>query len=716
MRFFHAFIFFSLILPLLFFCGCTVTQELTDLTTEDEFTAYCNKFAPSEDAFVAVQRLAKSYIDRNDWDRAVEVYERYKPKFPQMASRFEKIISILRAPMSKVQITNLGLGINSQYDEIKPTPTADGTRMYFASKDRPDGFGKLDLYVSRNENGIWLPAQNLGPAINTREHETINSISADGTKIVLYGAFEGHMGRGDNFYFEKTPIGWSSIKVFPLPINSPDWDSDGFFTADGKAFLFASDREGVVGERHPKGDPDFKMYPFHGSYAGNSDIFVSIKQGPGWSEPINLGSVINTPYCERSPFLHPDGKTLYFSSDGHPGLGRLDVFKSVRLREDSWTEWSTPVNLGKEINTADDDWGYKVSTDGAISYFAASGKMGGYGRSDIYSVTLPKEVQPEQKVIAIGGTVTDADGKPIVDNGVIKWEDLTSRKDVGNHLYDPNSGEHSFTLPNNKKLKGKYYSENGNLITGNDSLRWEDLLKKYGEYGVLIDPTTGEYIFTLPNGNKFKAKVFNEDGKLFADNARTKWDDLLKSQTSGELNIDPQTGEYTIYLPLGKKYGFFAEVEGYYPDSKTVDLSDVKLDPRNIRLNFNLKSIKDMLTKRDKWGELLAQRVNNIFFDFDKYDLKTESYLELDRLVHFLDSNPTLAIQIEAHTDDKGTDEYNLRLSEKRAQSVVNYIVDHNITSSRLKAKGHGESRPIGDNGTEEGAALNRRVEFRIAE
>ncbi len=123
-----------------------------------------------------------------------------------------------------------------------------------------------------------------------------------------------------------------------------------------------------------------------------------------------------------------------------------------------------------------------------------------------------------------------------------------------------------------------------------------------------------------------------------------------------------------------------------------------------------------MMNRRDKWGDLLAQRVNNIFFDFNKWDLKPASYFELNRLVRFLETNPEIAIVIAAHTDNVGTEEYNIDLSKKRAGSVLEYLVGKGIDPGRLESIGYGESRPEVPNDTEENRARNRRVEFRIAE
>ena len=586
--------------------GCSNSSKLlVESTTEDDFDFIVRAYAPSEDAWVAVQRIAGKYINRRRWKDAIDVYEKYRDRFPNMQGRFDSILAMLKAPMRPIRVKNLGYAVNSRANEFKPSVSGDETKIYFSSDDRPGGKGGNDIWVSTFENNKWQPAKNLGAPINSPEHESINSISADGRYIVLYGGYEGHLGGGDNFYYEKTADGWSSIQHFPYPINTEYFESDGYFTADGQAFFFTSDRPGGIGEYHPKG-----REPYHGSWAGNLDIYVVVRQGDGWSKPINLGPVINTPYAERSPFLHADGKTLYFSSDGHLGFGRLDVFKSVRLNEDSWTEWSTPVNLGKEINTADDDWGYKVSTSGLVAYFASSAIIGGLGHGDIYRITLPKEVQPEKKVLAISGTVFDEDGNP-VPNAVVRWEDLE------------------------------------------------------------------------------------------------------KSKTIGEVRSDPADGKYFITLAQGRLYGYYAEKPGYYPTSQNVDLRDTSITKRTV--DIVITSLAGMLRKE------LAQRINNIFFDFDKYELRPESYPELDRLVDFIKNNqsfftenPDVRIEIGAHTDDKGTEEYNLRLSQNRARSVVDYLTRNGIPGDLIITKGYGESKPQVPNDSEEHRALNRRVEFKL--
>jgi outer membrane protein OmpA-like peptidoglycan-associated protein len=566
-------------------------RDLETITSTEDLEQYIYYTAPSEDAFIAVQRLAKPYIDKKDWAGAIKVFNDYKDRFLDKFNRTEKIIELLNAPSQNLEVTNIET-VNSTKGEYFPVLSIDGQYMYFTVSDGKKG-GE-DIYFSQLVGSTWIKPQNIGSPLSTKENDAINSVSADGNTMVLFGTYRGFIGGGDNFYVERTEKGWGEIKPFPKPINSVYWDCDGYLTADGKAFIFTSDRKGGVGDFVKGGQF------YHGEYDGNTDIWVSLRTDSGWSHPFNLGAAINTPYSERSPFLHPDGKTLYFSSNGHYGLGSLDVFKSVRLSDTSWTEWSEPVNLGKDINTAGYDVAYKITTDGKYAFFS-SDRDGGKGNYDIYSIKLPPEAQPEKNVVTIKGKVSDENGKPL--NAALKWYELNTNRNIGS-------------------------------LTSN--------------------PETGDYIITLPNG----------------------------------------TG-----------YSYFAEKEGYYSVSNMVDLT-AESSFKEMTVDIIMSSVKTL--------EQTSIKLNNIYFDFDKFELQPESFTELDRVYKFLSENPDVKIEISAHTDSKGGDDYNLQLSQKRAESVVSYLISKGIDGARLTAKGYGEANPVGDNETEEGRAQNRRVEMRI--
>jgi len=566
-------------------------RDLETITSDEELKQFIYLTAPQEDAFVAVQRLAKKYIDKKDWEGAEKVFRNYREWFIDYVTRTDKIIELLKATAQNLEITNIET-INSAKGDYFPVISIDGKTMYFTVSDGAKG-GE-DIYYSLLIASTWIKPKNLGSPFNTKENDAINSVSADGNTLVLFGSYKGFIGGGDNFFVEKTVKGWSDIKPFPKPVNSQYWDCDGFLTADGKAFLFTSDRKGGVGEFVKGGQF------YHGEFEGNTDIWVSIKTENGWGSPVNLGNIINTQFSERSPFLHPDGKTLYFSSDGHYGLGSLDVFKSVRLSDTSWTQWSEPVNLGKEVNTAGYDVAYKITTDGEYAFFS-SDREGGKGSYDIYSIKLPPEAKPEKNVVTITGKVTDEKSTPLEAH--LKWSDLGTNKNIG------------------------------------------------------------------------------------------------------ELRCDPETGQYIITIPNGSHYSYFAEKSGYYSVSNSIDLS-TENSYKELVVDIVMNSIVSLEEKSIK--------LNNIYFDFDKYDLKQESFTELERVYKFLTDNLPVTIELSAHTDAQGSDDYNLQLSQKRAESVVNYLIAKGIDPGRLIAKGYGESQPVADNESEEGRAENRRVEMKI--
>lgn len=545
---------------------------LAQTPTEDIYylyDAFIRSRAPSENGFLAVQRLADPLINRRQWDSAIAVLEKYKPYFRNFDDRIDKIIEILKAAEENLTIRNFGKDINSTGSEWDPNPTPDGKYMYFSANGRRGGFGKDDVWVSSLVNGVWQPPVNCGRRINGPNDETIDNIKADGNDILLSGTFEGTFGQFDIYHIQRTENGWGSLQHYPFPINTRWVDEGANLTSDGKAMIFTSDRPGCMGEYHPYGSL------FHGTQQGNMDIFVSMLTDSGWSEPINLGPKINTPYSERSPYLHPDGKTLYFSSDGHPGLGRLDVFKSVRLREDSWTEWSEPQNLGKEINTILDDWGYKISVNGDSATFAGNWRTEGYGGWDLYSVSLPEISKPE-KVVTIRGKVTDTKGNPL--SAEIKWENLENGKNAGTLTSNPEDGTYIIMLPLGKNY-GYYAEKQGYYPSSkNINLKTADEGKTYSENIVLT---------SIKEMREEKAKVrinnifFDFDEYTLLPESYPELDRLasiLLKSTDIRVEIDGHTdiigkGEYNFDLSLRR-----AEEVRNYLVSKGIDKSRFKVE------------------------------------------------------------------------------------------------------------------------------------------
>ncbi len=418
-----------------------------------------------QDSLVALKHLflksATEFIRLKQWDRAVNAYKHYLEAFPAEKERIVKIIKILEAPEQQVIIENLGDSINTKYHEYYPIITSDDQSLYFTARHRPGGLGGEDIWISHRTAKGWRKAINMGAPINTEDHEGFMCLSADGLTAFLFGNYPDSYGKGDIFYSIYQKDGWSPVKNIGPPINSPDFEGDAWFCADGTTVFFVSDRPGGIGEYRPRDERLIQQ-----EY--NSDIYVCIKTDTGWCQPINLGDRINTPYCERCPVFHPDGRTLFFCSSGHPGLGDLDIFVAYKTGE-SWTDWSEPENLGKEINTIYKDWGYSISLNGDEVYFA-SVREDGFGQSDIYKAKFAKKFTTP--ITMVTGKLRDKRGQ-MLDSVRLEWEDIEKFKQLGTAYTRP-QGDYAIFLP-----AGRWYrytaTKKGYIFTSRDiDLRREE--------------------------------------------------------------------------------------------------------------------------------------------------------------------------------------------------------------------------------------------------
>jgi len=329
---------------------------------------------------------------------------------------------------------NMGEAINSPLDEYFPAITADDQTFLYTRNNRTDQIPlQEDFLVSKKINGVWSPATLLGNGINTPGNEGAPSISADGQILFFiacaeiddtYGPNRKGYGSCDIFYSQKVGSNWSRpYNVGPV-VNSKYWESQPSFSADGKTLYFVSDRPGGF---------------------GSADIYYSTLRDDGsWGSPVNIGNKINTEGKEESVFIHPDGKTLYFSSDGHAGMGKLDIYV-VRKNDDG--EWGTPVNLGYPINTFNDENSLLVNGAGTLAYFASS-RAGGFGGLDLYQFELYNAIRPEM-ITYVKGKVYDAKTKQPL-GAHFELIDLASAKPVIVSDANTGNGEFLVTLPIDK--------------------------------------------------------------------------------------------------------------------------------------------------------------------------------------------------------------------------------------------------------------------------
>ncbi len=566
--------------------------------------------------------LGQAYQLNMDWEKAIKFYKQYQQKISgdNAAAKSEEItkrivqcntgIDLVSKP-ARVFIDNVGKEINSPYADYGSVISADESVMIFTTRrksgeeDQPQTEDKKyfeDIYISTNNNGKWSQAKSIGAPINTSGHDASIGLSPDGQKLLIY-IDDG----GDGNIYECTLKGstWSKPDKMNKSINSEYHESSSSFSPDGRTLYFVSNRK-------------------DGSF-GKHDVYkVTMGRDGKWGKSENLGAAINTPGMEYSVFMHPDGKTLYFSSDGHKTMGGLDIFKSVYEKG----KWSTPVNLGYPINSPDDDVDFVISASGKHGYFS-SFKSTGLGEKDIYMVTfLGAEKSP-----------------------VLSTED---------------------------KL----------LSSANGAV-------KESQVAPAVDITSAQLTILKGTVTDAKTKKPLEASIELVDNSKN---EIIANFTSNSVS-----GKYLVSLPAGKNYGIAVKADGYLFHSENFDI------PATAAFQEIVKDIE--LNKLDVGSKIV---LNNIFFDFNKATLRTESTNELERLLSLMNEISTLKIEISGHTDNVGTAAYNQPLSESRAQSVVNYLISKGIEKGRMQFKGFGFSQPIATNDTEEGRQQNRRTEFKI--
>ena len=322
-----------------------------------------------------------------------------------------------------------------------------------------------------------------------------------------------------------------------------------------------------------------------------------------WSTPVNMGSAINTEKVEFAPFLASDNKTLYFASNGHRGYGESDIFYS-RRQDDSWTNWSTPTNIGKSVNSMSWDGYYTISAKGDYAFFISNAGIDkkvnmNATDDDIYRISLGKDAKPDPVVLVKGKVINSRTKEPI------------------------------------------------------------------------------------------EAAIFYES--------------LPLGDEDGLANSDPINGDYKIVLPLGKRYGFRAEAYGFIAISEYVDLTSV---------NAYMEIVRNLELSPLTVGEII--KLNNVFFVQSKPEMLPESKPELERILKLLNDNKSLEIELSGHTDNQGSSSANLMLSEARALSVMNYLIENGIDKERLSHKGYGGTKPVASNASDESRRKNRRVEIKI--
>lgn len=439
----------------------------------------------------------------------------------------------------------------------------------------------------------------------------------------------------------------NTLKALPGNINLPNVNTGCItFSPDGKLMIFA---RGNSGKR--KGGSDV-------------DLFLSRFRNGQWSDPVPIN--INQPNSwESTPALSPDGRTLYFSSNRKGGYGGLDLYSA---QMDSRGRFGKVKNLGSDINTAGDEQ-FPYVAENAKLYFSSDGHPG-YGMLDLF-------------------VVNRLNGKNTIDN--LGPAMNSTGDDFGMFLFKPDRG---FFTSNREGGKGD--DDIYTFVNDDPNLRVVNYFLQGVTYSLRKDSTRE----ILPDT---KISLLAADGDVMQD---------FTTGNDGKFLFRVYDNEN--YFLLGERDGYLTKRQVFTTIGKSIPLASLKELVTNITLDTLL-----ILDRKEK-NKIFV--LKNIYFDYDKADIRTDAAKELDKLVELLNDNPEIKIEMGSHTDSVASEVYNFELSQRRAESTVNYLIRKGIESKRLEAKGYGESKPIARNtnlnGTDnpEGRQKNRRTEFKILE
>jgi outer membrane protein OmpA-like peptidoglycan-associated protein/tetratricopeptide (TPR) repeat protein len=656
-------------------------------------------------------RVAECYLKLNDAENAEEWYKKLSDDYIQQSSydlinfgesllknkkyapakRIYEAVAVISP--NDIRVSNLLKGIqdidkffldslkfevrlvdfNSEQSDFSPAFFNDGIAFVSGRNSglpvkyvyNWDHTNFLDIYYAeRYISGRFKEAERLDSKINTRYHEGPLSFYDDDKKLIFtrnnfVSGVSNLSSEGVNrlqlFYTERPDKTGKWKKPVIIDVVSKEYSAGHpTVTRDGKKMYYSSNIPGGFGE---------------------ADLYYSEYNDGKWSNPINLGAEINTNGNELFPFISDEG-TLYFASDGHQGLGGLDIFKAEFLKDGK----VAVKNMGYPLNTNLDDFGLIVSGD--KGYFSSQR----LGNDNIYEIFF--NFVPVQVVLIDSLTKKEITGKVSVVNN-------TTGGNV--NLVEVN-GKMIFDSPRGHQMlitgEADGYTKNTIEFT-NDNIEYTT---EPHRVEVLLSPIKKIEIPKVEQGIYLTGTIYDEATKLPIPGSL----EIIPGFKGSAIKVD-SSGYYSVKLPGTGNYLFEAKSHGYFSKTDSLDIPATTV---------NKTYVKDFYLKQALIGAKI--RLNRVFFDFDKATLRPISKIELDKIVAFMKENPELLVEIGGHTDDKGSNAYNAALSGRRAASVRIYLIENGIPQNRMTYKGYGEEEPEVPNDTDYNRQLNRRVEFKI--
>lgn len=602
----------------------------------------------------------------------LEKYILLAPDDKRAINQYDKLNELisLKNEVKKIEIADVAG--NTRYIEMCPAYYKDMI-VYSSAKDSFSMIRNkfqwnyepfLNLFVTKSyPKNDFKRSTDFSAKLNSRVHEGPACFTSD-FKTMYFTRNSRVDGKG-----EKTANGTNNLKIFISSFDGKNW-------SDAREFPYNSN---VYSVGHPALFPDDKSLYFvsdmPGGY-GETDIYKSELINGSWSKPVNLGATINTKGKEMFPYVDKKG-ILYFSSDGLPGIAGLDIYAAKEEENGKYLV----TNLGEPLNSKYDDFGFIINTDSLKGYFT-SNRPGGAGDDDIYSFSV-SAIDLEVKSLR-------ADNREILPGSKIYLISETGAV-ITSSLSDQNGMAEFGIKPG---VKYKLSAENGSFVAD---------VQEVGVSTQVIGLQQNEEILLKQGFLYLTIEVLDKETGLIIPNA-------LVDISEGEYDhatVEDKNGMVRMKMNNSMNYTFYATADNYF--GNTVKYSSFDKAPGNYSLTIELEKLST--------GKQIA--LEDLFYDLNKWNIRPDAALVLDKLAQILTENPNVKIEIGSHTDSRGTAETNMTLSQRRSESVLAYLVKKGIAPTRLVAKGYGESQLInkcadGVNCTEEEHQENRRTVIEI--
>ncbi|MBS1680395.1 MAG: PD40 domain-containing protein [Bacteroidetes bacterium] len=663
--------------------------------------------------------LGQLYLKNEQLDKALEILTQYKnsvkgdPKATAAANKAIEVchnaIAMMAVPMN-FSVHNFPGTINSKYTEYNPTVSADESVIAFTALRPNSGRTRSgdkfieEVYVSYNKSGSW--SEPTVVPISSNFNVGTAGISPDGQKMMIF--IGGATDPGSLYQISKDGESWSKPSLLAGNINSSSLETTCSITPDGKTIYFASDRLGGK---------------------GGLDLWKTELKDGKWNHPVNLGPEINTSANEDAPFIHPDQKTLFFTSDGHNTMGGNDIFKTTLVN----SKWSKPENMGYPINTTSNDNYFNLLADGKRAYFS-SDRKGGQGAQDIYYIDMPENASTVPLTMVKGKILNAETGKPIPTKMYVIDKD--AKKEV-EFVYDPDpkTGDYLIILPPARNYDIVIESEGFLPYTLNVNIPNQDYF--YELFQQITLKTIKQFDVVVGQEVSVKNAFYDTQQDVKADLRKTHEAQLVKSgnvdvydmmidlmasndkeginylvslieQTNpvGSVNFDKENSK----MEVAARTYYFDESDPSKFEQKQVEGKTVFSLPTMV-VTEEAKRLKETAAKAANYDKSLLTKSVKVFFDQGKSDLKEQYNAPLNEILQILGANVGLGIEISGYASAEGTEEANRELSNKRAITVLDYFNHQGVVRRRIVARGYGATKDETAS-KEEG----RRVEVRVVE